>query len=451
MNVIIVGCGRVGTALAMQLSKEDNNITVIDSSAEVVNKLTNECDCMGVIGNGASHLTQQKAGIWEADLLIAVTDSDELNMLCCIVAKREGRCKTIARIRNHQYLSEIPYLKNELGLAMVINPEYATAEEIKRVLDFPGAISIEPFAKGKVQLLKFRLPEKSAIAGMSIKDIMIQYRSQILFAIAQRGDDALILKGDSVVMEKDIISIIGTPLAQRDFFKKIGYKSGEIKDSLIIGGGEIMHYLAGMLNDSKISIKVIEEDESICSDLSAEYPRLTVVNTSSVDHSTMVDEGLESADSFLALTNFDENNILLSLFAKNSGSKKIITKLKGLSYLDVISHLDLDAVFSPMKITTDMIVRFVRSEKNTRGSNMENFYNIIPGKVEASEFVISEPSAVVGVPLSQMKIRDNVLISAITRDGDVIIPRGNDELRLGDAVVVVSRAMSLNDITDIIE
>ena len=451
MNVIIVGCGRVGTALAMQLSREDNNITVIDSSAEVVNKLTNECDCMGVIGNGASHLTQQKAGIQDADLLIAVTDSDELNMLCCIVAKREGKCKTIARIRNHQYLSEIPYLKNELGLAMVINPEYATAEEIKRVLDFPGAISIEPFAKGKVQLLKFRLPEKSAIAGMSIKDIMIKYRSQILFAIAERGDDALILKGDSVIMEKDIISIIGTPLAQRDFFKKIGYKSGEIKDSLIIGGGEITHYLAGMLNDSKISIKVIEEDEDICSDLSAEYPRLTVVNTSSVDHSTMVDEGIESADSFLALTNFDENNILLSLFAKNSGSKKIITKVKGLSYLGVIPHLDLDTVFSPMKITTDMIVRFVRSEKNTRGSNMENFYNIIPGKVEASEFVISEPSGVVGVPLSQMKIRDNVLISAITRNGDVIIPRGNDELCLGDAVVVVSRAMSLNDITDIIE
>ena len=280
---------------------------------------------------------------------------------------------------------------------------------------------------------------------------MIKYSSPILFAIAQRDDDALILKGDSVIKEKDIISIIGTPAAQRDFFKKIGYKSGEIKDSLIVGGGEITHYLAGMLNDSKISIKVIEEDIDICSDLSAEYPRLTVVNTSTVDHNTMVDEGLESADSFLALTNFDENNILLSLFARNLGSKKIITKLKGLSYLDVIPHLDLDAVFSPMKITTDKIVRFVRSEKNTRGNNMENFYNIIPGKVEASEFVISEASAIVGVPLSRMKIRDNVLISAITRDGDVIIPRGNDELRLGDAVVIVSRSMSLNDITDIIE
>ena len=188
MDIIIVGCGRVGTALAMQLSREGNNITIVDSSADVVNKLTNECDCMGVIGNGASHLTQQKAGIQDADLLIAVTDSDELNMLCCIVAKREGKCKTIARIRNHQYLSEIPYLKNELGLAMVINPEYATAEEIKRVLDFPGAISIEPFAKGKVQLLKFKLPEKSVIAGMTIKDIMIKYRSQILFALAQRDD-----------------------------------------------------------------------------------------------------------------------------------------------------------------------------------------------------------------------------------------------------------------------
>ncbi len=451
MDIIIVGCGRVGTALAMQLSKEGNNITIVDSSSDVVNKLTNECDCMGVIGNGASHITQQKAGIQDADLLIAVTDSDELNMLCCIVAKREGKCKTIARIRNHQYLSEIPYLKNELGLAMVINPEYATAEEIKRVLDFPGAISIEPFAKGKVQLLKFKLPDKSAIAGMTIKDIMIKYRSQILFAIAQRDDDVMILKGDSVIKERDIISIIGTPMAQRDFFNKIGYKSVEIKDSLIIGGGEITHYLAGMLKDSKISIKVIEEDIDICSDLSAEYPRLTVVNTSSVDHRTMVDEGLESADSFLALTNFDENNILLSLFAKHSGSKKIITKLKGLSYIDAIPHLDLDAVFSPMKVTTDMIVRFVRSEKNTRGSNMENFYNIIPNKVEASEFLISEHSDVVGVPLSQMKIRNNVLISAITRDGDVIIPRGNDELHLGDTVVVVSRAMSLNDIADIIE
>ena len=451
MNIIIVGCGKVGSTLAEQLNEDGNNITVIDMNAAKVESITNRYDIMGIVGNGATHMIQQQAGIYDADLLIAVTGSDELNLLCCLIAKKAGNCQTIARVKNPDYSTEAPYLKNELGLAMVINPEYAAAAEIARVLRFPSAIKIDTFAKGRVELLKFRLPEKSRIVGMSVKEVVTKLHCDVLVCTAERGDDAYIANGDFVFEEKDVISIIASPKNADDFFRKIDYKMHSVKDAMIAGGGEITHYLCDILHRSGISIKIIERDKSVCEELCSLWPDVAVINGDATDQSLLLEEGLANTGAFLALTNMDEENILLSLFARSSNQGKIVTKINRIDFDDVIKHLDLDTIIYPKNITADMILRYVRAMKNTIGSNVETLYNIIKGKAEAAEFIVRENSPVTGKPLCELEFKKDVLVAAILRGKNVIIPRGYDVIEPGDAVVIVSRLMALHDISDILK
>ena len=451
MNIIIVGCGKVGSTLAEQLNEDGNNITVIDMNAAKVESITNRYDIMGIVGNGATHMVQQQAGIYDADLLIAVTGSDELNLLCCLIAKKAGNCQTIARVKNPDYSTEAPYLKNELGLAMVINPEYAAAAEIARVLRFPSAIKIDTFAKGRVELLKFRLPEKSRIVGMSVKEVVTKLHCDVLVCTAERGDDAYIANGDFVFEEKDVISIIASPKNADDFFRKIDYKMHSVKDAMIAGGGEITHYLCDILHRSGISIKIIERDKSVCEELCSLWPDVAVINGDATDQSLLLEEGLANTGAFLALTNMDEENILLSLFARSSNQGKIVTKINRIDFDDVIKHLDLDTIIYPKNITADMILRYVMAMKNTIGSNVETLYNIIKGKAEAAEFIVRENSPVTGKPLCELEFKKDVLVAAILRGKNVIIPRGYDVIEPGDAVVIVSRLMALHDISDILK
>lgn len=453
MDIIIVGCGKVGRTLAAQLNEEENNITVIDMAAEKVNAITTQYDIMGVVGNGATHIVQQEAGINNADLLIAVTGSDELNLLCCLIAKKAGNCQTIARVKNPAYSAEAPYLKDELGLAMVINPEYAAAEEIARVLRFPSATKIDTFAKGRVELLKFRLPETSRLVGMTVKDVISKLRCNILVCTIERGNEAFIANGFFEFKGKDLISIIASPQNANDFFRKIDYRGHSVKDAMIAGGGEIAHYLCHILQKSGIQIKIIEKDPAKCAKLCTQFPDVSVINGDASEQTVLLEEGLATSSAFVALTNMDEENILLSLFAKASGSGKIVTKINRIDFDDVIRHLDLDSTICPKNITAEQIVRYVRAMKNTLGSNVETMYNIIKGKVEASEFIVRENSPVIGSPLSELKARfkENVLIAAILRGKKVIIPRGYDTIEKGDTVVVVSRLMPLHDISDILK
>ena len=451
MTSISVGCGTVGSTLAEQLNEDGKNITVIDMNAAKVESITNRYDIMGIVGNGATHMVQQQAGIYDADLLIAVTGSDELNLLCCLIAKKAGNCQTIARVKNPDYSTEAPYLKNELGLAMVINPEYAAAAEIARVLRFPSAIKIDTFAKGRVELLKFRLPEKSRIVGMSVKEVVTKLHCDVLVCTAERGDDAYIANGDFVFEEKDVISIIASPKNADDFFRKIDYKMHSVKDAMIAGGGEITHYLCDILHRSGISIKIIERDKSVCEELCSLWPDVAVINGDATDQSLLLEEGLANTGAFLALTNMDEENILLSLFARSSNQGKIVTKINRIDFDDVIKHLDLDTIIYPKNITADMILRYVRAMKNTIGSNVETLYNIIKGKAEAAEFIVRENSPVTGKPLCELEFKKDVLVAAILRGKNVIIPRGYDVIEPGDAVVIVSRLMALHDISDILK
>ena len=451
MNIIIVGCGKVGETLAYELTREGNNITVVDKNADIVERLCAKYDVMGVVGNGATTDVQTEAGIDSTDLVIAVTGSDELNLLCCMIAKKRGKCQTIARVKSPDYSTEATYLKDEIGLAMVINPEKAVAAEIARLLRFPSAINIDTFAKGRVELVTFRLPEESPLVGLSVKDAITRFRTDVLICTVERGDEAFIAYGDFVFEAKDCISIIATPKNANDFFAKIKYKTHAVKDAILVGGGEISSYLCEALLEDGVSVKIIAEGDAACNALALDFPEATVIQGNLAEKETLLEEGIAEASAVVALTPHDEENVFLSLFVKNMGKAKVITKINRTDFEDVIKYLDLDTVICPENYTTDMLMRYIRATNNALGSNVETLYSLVKGKVEAAEFIVKEASAVVGKPLSELSIKKGVLVAAILREGKVIIPRGYDTIETGDAIVIVSRKMALHDISDILK
>ena len=450
MNIMIVGCGKVGQTLAEHLSEDGNSITVVDSRAEVVRDVSARLDVMGVVGNGATHTIQQEAGIDKTDLLVAVTGSDELNLLCCLIAKKAGNCKTIARVKNPAYSSETAYLKDELGLAMVINPEQAAAAEIARVLRFPSAIRIDSFAHGRVELFKYKIPEGSILSGMAVKDVVAKLGCDVLVCTVERGDESYIANGNFVFAEKDIISVIASPRNASEFFKAMGYKNRAVKDVMVVGGGDTAQYLCAELNRSGIAVKIIEKDMRVCELLSDKFPEVCVINGDAADQSILLEEGIRSAGAFVALTGIDEENIFLSLFAKSVGDGKVVTKIHRIAFDDVIKHLDLDSTIYPKNITADLILRYVRARKNSEGGSMETLYSVVQGQVEAAEYTVDEDSPVTDIPLMTMKKKPDILIAAIIRGGKVLIPRGGDVIMTGDRVVVVSRTKAIDGLADIL-
>ena len=451
MNIIIIGCGKVGETLAYELTKEGNNITVVDKNGEIVERLCARYDVMGVVGNGATTDVQAEAGIDEADLVIAVTGSDELNLLCCMIAKKRGGCQTIARVKSPDYSTEATYLKDEIGLAMVINPEKAVAEEIARLLRFPSAINIDTFAKGRVELVTFRLPEDSPLVGLSVIVAVIRFRTDVLICTVERGDEAFIPYGDFVFEAKDCISIIASHKNANDFFAKIKYKTHAVKDAILVGAGELTAYLCEALLDGGVSVKIIAEDGEACERLALDYPEATVIQGNLAEKETLLEEGIADAGAVVTLTQHDEENVFLSLFAKNAAKAKVITKINRTDFEDVIKYLDLDTVICPENYTTDMLMRYIRATNNALGSNVETLYSVIKGKVEAAEFIVKEDSPVTCKPLSELPIKKGVLVAAILREGKVIIPRGYDTIEAGDAVVIVSNIRALHDISDILK
>lgn len=451
MKIIIVGCGRVGQELAERLNADGNKVIVMDIDAAKVELLTSRCDVMGVVGNGATYTAQRDAGVETADLLIAVTNSDELNLLCCVVAKREGNCQTIARVKNPQYSKETSYLKEELGLAMVINPEYAAAEEIARVLRFPEALKIEPFAKGRVELIKFKLGEGCRLIGTSVREMGSKFKSDLLVCTIERGDEALIARGDSVFEEKDVVSIIATPKNAHDFFKKIDYTVTSIKNVLIVGGGVLTQYLCEILEHSSLDLKIIEKNRGECETLCSRWQKVDVIHGNPADRELLREERIEKAGAFVALSESDEENILLSLIAKELGAGKLVTKINRTDYDTVINRLEMETTICPVRITTNEILRFVRATRNALGSsNVERLYNLIQDQVEATEFIIKEKSPIAGKPLMELKFKEDVLIASISRGNQVIIPRGQDVIQAGDTVVIVSKHLGLQDVKDIL-
>ena len=450
MQIIIVGCGNVGATLTEQLSKEGHNITVIDVDGQRVETVANQFDVMGVAGNGASFSVQNEAGIAEADLMIAVTTSDELNMLSCLIARKAGGCSTIARIRNPIYNKEIAFIKKELGLSMVINPEYAAACEIARLLKFPSAIKVDTFAKGRVELLKCKINEGSVLHGRPLTYLSSGLRCEVLICTVQRGDEVFIPDGNFVLQEKDVISVVASSRKANDFFKKIGMATNRIKTCMIIGGGETTYYLAKQLLSMGIGIKIIEQNKERCNELSELLPQAMVIHGDGTERNLLQEEGLPKVHSFVSWTSMDEENIMLSLYAKSISNAKTITKVHRIDYDKIIDSLDLGSVLYPKNITADYILQYVRAIQNSIGSNVETLYQLIEGKVEALEFRVNEQSRLVGIPLKELQLKDNLLIACINRKGVVITPGGQDSIQMGDTVVVVTTNQGFNDLKDIL-
>ena len=453
MKIIVVGCGKVGAALTAQLAREHHDISVIDVDSRVLMDISNNYDVMGVIGNGASRAVQMEAGVAGADLLVAATDSDELNLLCCLIAKKAGGCNTVARVRNPVYTGEIDFIQEELGLSLTVNPEFAAATEAARVLRFPSAVQIETFAKGKVEIIKVRIPEKSVLDGCPLSQIHKRTGTDVLICTVERGEGGKhveIPNGSFVLAAGDVISIVASKQNTRDFVNRIGLKSRRVRDCMIIGGGKIAFYLAQQLLDSGIRVKIIEKNRERCEELSDLLPKATIIHADGANQDILMEEGIRECESFVTLTGMDEENLFLSMFAQNASNAKVITKVDRMDFDEIIKRLDLGTLLHPKNITADNILRYVRALSNSIGSNVESLYKIIDDKVEALEFLIQKDSPVVGIPLSELKVKPNVLVACISRGGRIIIPNGNTSIHVGDSVVVVTSQLGFGDIEDIL-
>ena len=450
LNIIIVGCGKVGRALVEQLSKEGHYITIIDKNSEKIQNLTNLYDIMGIVGNGASYSVQMEAGIEEADLIISVTDSDELNLLCCTVAKQVGDCSAIARVRTPDYSKEVSYLRDKLGLAMIINPELEAAKEAARILYLPTALEINSFAHGQAELIKIKVPEGNTIDGMTIAHLGRKIAPNILICAVERDGEVTIPAGDFTIQRGDIISFAASRKVAKQFLEDIGFKTNQVSNTMIIGGGKSTYYLAKLLMNMGIEVKIIESNRQKCEELSILLPKAIIINGDGTDEELLKEEGIETAESFVPLTGIDEENVMLTLYARKVSKAKVITKINRMTFKTVLNDLDLGSVIYPRYITSEAIVAYVRAKRASRGSDIETLYHIFDSKAEAIEFRIREESSVTDVCLANLSLKKNLLIAFINRNGKIIIPSGNDCIRVGDTVTIVTTHSGLKDIRDIL-
>ena len=451
LNIIIVGCGKVGFTLVEQLCHEGHDITIIDKNPQIIQSITDLYDIMGLVGNGASYSVQMEAGIEDADLIIAVTDSDELNLLCCTVARRVGNCAAIARVRTPDYSEEVGYLREKLGLAMIINPELEAARETARILFLPTALEINTFAHGQAELIKFKIPEKNTLHGLTISELVKQLSVNCLICAIERNGEVFIPSGEFVLQTGDYVSFAASRKNARDFLKKIGFKTNQVKDTMIIGGGKVAYYLARQLINIGISVKIIEQNKARCEELSVLLPHAIIINGDGTDEELLNEEGLAYTESFVPLTGIDEENIMLTLHAKQVSKAKVITKINRITFKDVINNLDLGSVVYPRFITSEAIIAYVRAKNNSTNSNIETLYHMFDSRVEAIELRVEEESDVTDIPLMNLPLKKNLLIGFINRNGKIFIPSGQDCIKAGDTVMIVTTHNGFNNIRDILK
>lgn len=450
LNIIIVGCGKVGATLIARLCEEGHDITVIDKDKDVIHDICETYDVLGIVGNGSSYKVQMEAGIETANLIIAVTDSDELNILCCTMAKKVGKCSTVARVRNPDYSDELHYLREKLGLSIILNPELETANEIARLLKFPSALSINSFARGQVEMITFKVPEDNMICGVPLYSLQQEFPFHVLICAVERDGELVIPNGSFALKAGDVVSYVSTIKDSHNFFRKIGLKTHRVANSFIVGGGKTSYYLAKQLIDMGIEVKIVEKNMAKCEELSVLLDKAMIICGDGSDEKLLDREGLAQAESFIPLTGMDEENIFLTLHAKRSPNTKVITKINRITFNHVVESLELGSVVYPKYITAETIIAYVRAKKNSIGSNVETLYHIFGDRAEAIEFKIQQGSDIVGIPLKDLPLKKNMLIACITRDGRVIIPNGNDTIEVGDRVVVVTMESGFKDISDVL-
>ena len=433
MKIIIIGIGKVGDALAQSLSAEGHDVTIIDNNPKVVERVENTLDVMPIKGNGFSTSTLLDAGCNEADFVITVTGKDEINMLCCLTAKKLGAKRTAARIRDPQYARELLLIKEDLGLDMVINPEEASADEIARLLTIPGAIKIQNFAKGRVRMMDFIVKSDMPIAGMQIKSIATHYNIPILIGAVTRNEHLIIPNGDFRIESGDSIFIIGKTADVYSFYKVMSPNPTKVKNVMIVGGGKIAYYLARLLEQMHLKVKLIEKDEEVCEHLVEVLPQTLVINGDGTDAALLHSEQLENVDGFVSLTGSDEENIIASILAKQASVQCVMTKMSKNHCDRLTGPLGLDIIIKPQEIITNQILKLVR------GQSIETLHRILGDEGEMIELIATPEDSVIGIPLSKLQFIPDVLIATIVRKNAVVIPTGNDYIQSGDRVLIITK------------
>ena len=452
MNIIVVGAGKIGSTIISRLVEEEHDLTVIDNDPSVIANITNIYDVMGVIGNGTDCSVLQEAGVGEAELIIAATSSDELNMLCCFLARKLGSKHTIARIRNPEYnLESLGFLKQHLGLSMAINPEMLAAREMYNVFKLPSAAKIETFSQTNLEIVEIILREGSPMTGVPLMNIRSRFKAKFLVCVVQRGNEVYIPSGSFVLAPGDKIGLTAAPAEILKLMRSLGQDLRQSKNIMILGGGRLGFYLSKLLEGAGCSVKIVERNPEKCVELSKKLSKAIVIHGDGAQQELLMEEGLDNLDAFVALTGMDEENILLSMLASAHKVPKVIAKVNRDELSDMAEKLGLDSVISPRKVVSDRVVQYARALENSLGSSVETLYNIMDGKAEVLEFVVGADFSHCGIPLKTLQLRDNILIAGIIRDRKPILPTGDDKIMQNDRVIVVASDRRLGDLSDIVK
>ncbi|MCA9764851.1 MAG: Trk system potassium transporter TrkA [Carnobacterium sp.] len=450
MKIVIVGGGKVGEFLCVALSTEGNDVILIEKNSRILERIANKTEIIGIVGNGANYDAQIEANVPECDVFIAVTEMDEINMIASIIAKKLGAKNTILRARNREYSSHIDFVRESLGITMLINPELEAAKHMANLIKFPSALSVESFVYGRVNMVELEINEKSKLANINLVEFKNQHKD-IMVMIVLRGEEAFIPFGESILQKGDRIYVTGGQKQLNKFYKAAGSYKEKIKSVMIIGGGRITYYLLTLLAPLKLTIKVIEHNEKKAIELSSHFPEVVVINGDGTDQTLLDEERMEMYDAVISLTGVDEENVINSMYAAKKDMKKIITKINRISLMKILGSVGLQSVITPKRIIANSIIRFVRSLEESEGSDVEALYRLADDQVEVLQFKVKESSKIINIPLSQLNTKNNLLIAYIIRKKKVIFPDGKDVIKPKDYVVVVSSNSYFNDIDDIRE
>ncbi|MBQ5777982.1 MAG: Trk system potassium transporter TrkA [Oscillospiraceae bacterium] len=451
MRIVIIGLGTIGKTILKSLSEEDHTITIIDENENKIAELIEKYDVQGVVGNGASLDIQREAGVGNSDVAIALTESDELNVFACLVAKKLGVKNTIARVRNPEYRSQIHEMRAELGISMIVNPEQDTAAEIFNLISLPEIVKVERFAKGRVLLVEIVAEEGCTLIGETLISLAKKLKTKILICAVQREDEVIIPSGNFEIKEGDRIHFTSDARNLRDFLSEIHIVKLPLKNIMIAGGSKIGYYLADALSKKKYNVKLIENNKTTAEELAEILPNVTVVNGNGTQHDLLIEEGIESMDAFVALTDIDEENMVVSMFADKMNVRKTITKIKNDDLYGMLSELGIDNTVSPKEIIANRVISYIRALDNSVGSNVFTLYRLVNNRVEALEFQARRQEKIYDTPLRDLRIKENCLVACILRGATVIIPDGNTQIKLGDNVIVVTTHKNFEDLTDVFE
>ena len=451
MKIIIIGLGSIGKSILKNLSGEGHTITIIDENKDLIEGLIEKFDVFGVVGNGASMDIQQEAGAEDTDLVIALTRNDELNIFACLVAKRLGVHHTVARVRNPDYRKQIGQMQDDLGISMVVNPERETANEIFNLISLPSVASMEHFAEGKVLLVEVIAKDGCALIGQSLISLGQQLHSKVLICAVQRGDEVTIPAGNFVIQHGDRIHFTADAKALGTFLEEVNLVKSPLKNVMIVGGGKIGYYLADALSQKKYTVKLIEENPSKAEDLADSLPKVIVSCGNGTQHDLLIEEGIEAMDAFVALTDVDEENIIVSMFANKKKVRKAITQIENDDLFGMLDELGIDNMISPKQVVASRITSYARALSNSIGSNVQALYKLVNNQVEALEFAARKPNHIYGKALKELSIKKNCLVGCIIRNNEVMIPNGNSVIELGDNVIVVTTQRNLDDLADVFE